>query len=86
MTAEEYLELKRGEERLQREADRAQGAVDQLHARLKAEFGVATEAEGHALQAKLEKELVKLEREANAALAKYRQAFSDKTEGKHADR
>ena len=80
MTAEQYLELKREEERLRREADRGRGALDQLRARLQTEFGAADEKAGRALLKKLERELAAAEREAAESYDAYQREWANKLE------
>lgn len=64
ITQQEYEALQSEAKELQRAADKAAGAYDQLKAKLKADYGCNDEEAG-------QKMLTKLEVKANAALATY---------------
>jgi predicted Zn-dependent protease len=73
----EFTDLKHRVESLQKRADRAQGAFDQLTSQLKKEYGVTTLDEGKRLLLKLEKEEQKAEREYREALEKFLEEWGD---------
>lgn len=70
ITEDEYRRLKRSVEDAQREADRAQGALDQLMKRLKDEFKCTTLKEARTL-------LDELKGKAEKAEAAYTKAVTD---------
>ena len=75
--AERFLELRRRVEKLQREADRAAGAKDQLLSRMQAEFGCKTVKEAEKRLTREERELQELREGFQAKLS----SFEEKWEG-----
>ena len=63
MDVKKYSRIKEQVEAIQRRADKAQGAAEQIMERLQKEFGVNTVEEGKELLKKLEKEKSNLETE-----------------------
>lgn len=69
----ELAELKKEAEQARREADKAAGALEQLHQRLQDDFGCASVDEAR-------KELVRLEKEEKALLRQYEKLRQEYTE------
>lgn len=73
----QFKELKREVENAKTEADRAQGALSQLVATLKNEFGCKTPGEAKEKLAQLRKEADTAEQEFETALKTYRKEFKN---------
>lgn len=73
----EYQRLKQTAEECQRRADKAAGALEQVKATIKNEFGCANLKEAKKLFADLTTEEAELERKYNAALTKVKMEFGD---------
>ena len=67
-TLDRYLDLKRKAESAQREADKAEGALQQILQQLKSQFGVKTIQDAEKLLEKKLKEKEHIENEANQAM------------------
>ena len=78
MTPRELLDLKDERDKLQREADRAEGALQQIRERLQQEFEVSSLKEAERLLRKLEKEEQEAEREAEEKLTEYQEKWGSK--------
>ncbi len=73
----QYNELKKKVDRLQRDADRAQGALDKLMDELKDEFSCGTLEEAEKMLAGLEKKAEKAERDYVRKLAAFEEKWSE---------
>ena len=76
-----YTKLKSDVDRLRREADRAEGVLDDLTKRLKQDFGVETVEEAESLAAKLEKEAAAKEKEYARALVDFEKNWGEQVRG-----
>ena len=74
---ERYQKLKDNVDRLQREADRAEGALDQLMVKLKEDYGCDTIEEAETKAAKLGKAATKAEVLFETAFAKFRVKWAE---------
>ena len=74
---QKYTALKTKAEELQRDADKAAGAVETIRTRLRKEFKVPTIAAAKKLILELEQEEKKLEKEFEKALATFEKEFKD---------
>lgn len=77
MNERRYNALRKKVERLKRDADRAEGAHDELMSRLEEEFGVTELSEAENKLAELELELQQAEREFNKKLAEFERLVED---------
>ena len=75
MNLKRFTALKQKAEDAQREADKAQGALDQLKERLKKEFQCCSLKDAESLLRNLEKEEKEAEREFDKALAEFEDKF-----------
>lgn len=75
MDLKKYTALKDKVDGLQRRADKVAGALDQLQAQLKKEFGCDTIAEAEKLLAKLDKDQARAEKELEAELAAFQKKW-----------
>ena len=75
MNLKRFTALKQKAEDAQREADKAQGALDQLKERLKKEFQCNSLKDAETLLRKLEKEEKEAEREFDKSLAEFEDKF-----------
>ncbi len=73
----EFQQLKSNVERLQREADKAEGAYAEQMRRLKDEYDCETIEQAEKLQAKLEKELEVAEQKYQKAADKFEKDWGD---------
>jgi predicted transcriptional regulator len=78
ITVERFQKLKRQEEESRREADRAQGALENLLKRLKEEFGCASEEEAQKLLKRLSKESEKLEASLEEKVRRLEEEYKEK--------
>lgn len=78
MDLDEFARLKSRIERLQRDADRAAGAVEQLLVDLRAESGCEDEAGAARLAAELEEKAERIEARCEAEMAKFEAEFGDR--------
>lgn len=69
----EFHELKAEVDRCQREADRAEGALEQLMAKLKSEYGVTTVDEAKQLQQRLMAQAARDSQAYDTALAAFKE-------------
>jgi len=74
---ERYQSLKSNVERLRRESDRAEGALEQLMARLKEEYGCKTLSDAKELAGKLENEAAEATRKFNKELEEFEEEWSE---------
>ena len=72
-----YQKLKDDVDRLRREADRAEGALEELMGRLEAEFGCKTLREAKALSSRLEDEADKATKEFNSKLDEFEEEWGE---------
>jgi len=72
-----YQKLKGKADELQREADRAEGALEQLMDKLKDEFDCETLEEAEKLSKKLEKEAKKAEEDFETAIDMFEEKWGD---------
>jgi len=72
-----YRKLKADVDRCQREADRAEGALSQLMAKLEEEFGCKSLKEAEKLLVKLRKESKKAEKEFGEALNEFEEKWEE---------
>lgn len=79
MNEEEYKALKRQAEEAKAEADRAQGALDNLKKRLKEDFGVNDLKSARNLLKELEREKLSAEKQFNKALEDYKKKWNEQT-------
>jgi multidrug resistance efflux pump len=70
-----YQALKRAAEDAKSESDKAQGAFEQMTARLKSEFGCDSFDDAKKLLKKLEEEMARREREFDKALAEFEEKY-----------
>ena len=80
MNLPDYNRLKEQADRMQREYDRSQGALDQLNSRLKDEFGVDATA-GRKLLAKLEKQVAEAEKEYGKVSEAFEAKWKERLQG-----
>jgi len=78
ITPQEYEQLKSKVEKLQREANKAEGALQQLMTRLKEEFDCSTIEQAEELQAKLQKQTEKAEQEFEEAYNLFKEEWGSK--------
>jgi predicted transcriptional regulator len=78
ITVERFQKLKRQEEESRREADRAQGALENLLKRLKEEFGCSGEEEAQRLLRRLSKESEKLEASLEEKVKRLEEEYGEK--------
>lgn len=75
MTEQAYKALKEQHDAAQEAASEAKGALKNLQARLKNEFGLKSAAEARVRLKEMAAQKAKLEKQVNAAVAKYKQEF-----------
>lgn len=76
MKLDDYTNLKQKVDRLQRESDKAAGALEQLKSQLRKEFECSSLEEAKSLLAKLEREEVKAKKEFETAMAEFEVKWS----------
>jgi chromosome segregation ATPase len=81
MNLQEFARLKDELESLKRRAARAQGALEQLKARLREEFGIGTLKAARTLLGELEAERADLEKRYAAGRAAFREEYGDLLSG-----
>ena len=81
MDVNEYQEAVDEVRRMETKRDKSKGALSQLLKDLKKEFGVSSLEEGNQLLAKLDKEAVAAEEEADEALATFREEMKNVNRG-----
>ncbi len=81
ISVEKYNRLKTTVDRLQREHDRAEGALAQQMERLESDFGCKTLKAAEAKAKKLEAEAAGAEREYGEALSEFEEKWSNVLEG-----
>lgn len=77
ISVKEYERLQKDVEKARSEADRAEGAVEQLLGRLKEEFDCSSVDEGDKLQRKLDEEAEKAEEAFDDALAEFKEEWNE---------
>lgn len=77
MDLKRYNQLKNEVDKLQREADRSEGALEQLMTKLKDEFECNTIGEAEELVLMLEKEANKAEKDYDKALEEFEEEFQE---------
>lgn len=78
MNLERYTKLKSEADQRRREADRAEGALQQLMGQLERDFGCRTLEEADARLAELEEEARGLEEQFDAALAAFEREWGER--------
>lgn len=78
MNEERFRKLQQRADELQREADRAAGARDELLARLKSEYGIDSLEQGYALLKRLKKEYTAAERAYQAEADAFEEKYGDR--------
>lgn len=81
----DYLTLKKQVEQLQTDADRAEGALDQLLSQLKKEFGCKSLKEARILLRKLTTELEQLEHDSRTKITAFEEKWSERLRGVQRD-
>jgi predicted transcriptional regulator len=82
ITADDFLSLQRRVQQLQRDRDKAAGAVDQLMKQLRKEFGCKSIEQAEALLEKYKDEELAALKEYNTAKAAFERKWADKLEEK----
>lgn len=78
MDAREYLQLKERVESLQRKADKAAGALEQIKERIRSEFGAKTLQEAKQLLEKMEEQEEQLEKKLAKATKEFESKWNDR--------